>query len=217
MKVCGSTSANTGTRPRGPGELRDHPERQGREDNLGSGRQPERMQQVEERDAAVGGGHASAKSRRRRAPQRRARTPPVGAPHELAAGAELCDRLLGIGNDTRAVAGNSSQHVTALEIVARSPLRMAGRHLPVQPLNEGAAHPVIQPQVIREVRGADVKPRIGRPPAGTSAPPRVRAGMCERRRIAIESLPVLLVDARAELPPHRRRRIRRQQLELRDG
>src|SRR2546423_10021513 len=93
--------------------------------------------------------------------------------------------------------------------------RMAIVHAPIHPAHPLADRGVLDLEEVREIRRPHVEPLVG----GAEQEPQFAIGqvrMTERRRVAIELLPVGLGQQRLDLLEHRRSRIGRQHLELRE-
>ena len=99
-------------------QLRDNPEGQRWKNDFGSGRQLQRVEQVQERHAPIRCRHGVARAHTGR--KRLFEFGDVRAFDELSARADGGNRLLGVGDDACAVAGDGGQHVTAFAIIARS-------------------------------------------------------------------------------------------------
>ena len=107
-----------GFQPGDPRELRNDPECQRREDDLGSLRKLQRFEQVIEGHSAVGCGHGVVGPHPLRESPFEFRD--VRAFDELSCRANGSNGLFSIWDDTGAVSGNGLQHVTAFAMMARS-------------------------------------------------------------------------------------------------
>ena len=106
------------------------------------------------------------------------------------------------------------QHATGARC-RRSPRACAIVHAAIHPADPVADRRVLDLQEVREVRRPHVEPRVRRAEQEPQLALR-QVRVLEGRRVAVELLPVGLGQQRLELLEHRRARIRRQDLELRE-